>query len=97
MKFETNTMLPIGPSNPPAGGVRSPPVAKQWQNPSTVEPFIYSLTQLSKDFAIVVPAAEMERRPFTGWPDRGVQVAFEVKGTVFLRALIAKKQENENY
>ena len=83
MKFETNTMLPIGPSNPPAGGVRSPPVAKQWQNPSTVEPFIYSSTQLSKDFAIVIPAAEMERHPFTGWPDHGVQVAlFEVKGTV---------------
>jgi hypothetical protein len=40
------------------------------------------MTQLWKDFAIALPAAEMERRPITGWPDGGVQVAFEVKGTV---------------
>jgi hypothetical protein len=59
-------MLPIGPSNPQRAGFN----------------LIYSSTQLSKDFAIVLPAAEMECRPFTGWPDRGVQVAFEVKGTV---------------
>jgi len=40
------------------------------------------MTQLWKDFVIALPAVEMERRPITGWPDGGVQVAFEVKGTV---------------
>ena len=43
------------------------------------------MTQLWKDFAIALPAAEMERRPITGWPDGVVQVAFEVKGTGIAR------------